>query len=111
MPTVDVLINNRPYTVACDEGEQPRVRTLAAYVDDHLRHFAGSSASEAHLLALTSIMLADQISDLRAQLESGGAVPPGAHNGAVDVDLAPVTAALETLAGRIESIADRLEQA
>lgn len=112
MPTVDVLINNRAYTVACDPGEETRVRALAAYVDDQIRTIPAGSASEAQLLALTAILLADQVSDLQNQLETERQKPGTALDGdGAAANSEAVRERLGTLAERIEAIAAQLEQA
>ena len=33
MPLVNVMVNNRAYTIACDDGEEEHLRQLAAIVD------------------------------------------------------------------------------
>ena len=37
MPLVNVMVNQRSYTVACDEGEQEHLQELAAHVDAKVR--------------------------------------------------------------------------
>jgi cell division protein ZapA len=98
---VEIAINNRTYTVACDEGQEERVRELGAYVDDKLKSLGGGGASEAQLLVLTSLVLADELIELR---QNTGAT--------IDADEERVLlGAIEHLTRRVEAIAARLEQA
>lgn len=99
MARVEIAINGRTYTVACDEGQEDRVRELGAYVDDKLKSLGGGGASEAQLLVLTSLVLADELIEQR----QGG--------GALDADEERVLlGAIEHLTRRVEAIAARLEQ-
>lgn len=99
MARVEIAINGRTYTVACDEGQEDRVRELGAYVDNKLKSLGGGGASEAQLLVLTSLVLADELIELR----QGG--------GPLDSDEERVLlGAVEHLTRRVEAIAARLDQ-
>ena len=37
MPLVNVMVNSRAYTIACDDGEEDHLRELANHVDDKVR--------------------------------------------------------------------------
>ena len=81
MSETTVMINGRTYTIACDDGQEERVRELGRYVDERLRGLIGSgaAASEMQNLVLTSIILADEIADLRdyvSQVQQNGGVAP-----------------------------------
>lgn len=70
MSEVTLQINNRGYGLACDDGQEGRVLELGRYVDSRLKDIAASGAAngEAHLLVLTSLVLADEVYDLRDQV-------------------------------------------
>src|SRR3546814_6324355 len=55
------------YPIACDDGQEERVRQAAAYVDGRLTEVkaAARSASDAHLLLMVSLLLADERSEER----------------------------------------------
>jgi cell division protein ZapA len=109
MPRVDVTLNGRVYTVACEDGQENRVRDLARHVDGKLRHVASRSAgaaSEPQLLALAALMVADELMDARAELAARKAAPA---SGGSPEDAA-VAGAVDQLAQRIEAIAARLER-
>lgn len=114
MAEISITINGRSYGIACDDGQEKRVRELASYVDARLREIAraGAASNESHLLVLTSIILADEIAEAR----SGG---PGSR----PVQQAPISgismtedeeeaivSAIDLLAARIDSIASNLQK-
>ena len=37
MPLVNVMVNQRAYTIACDDGEEEHLKELAAHVDGKVR--------------------------------------------------------------------------
>lgn len=65
---VDIQLMGRPYTVACEAGEEQRLESLAGYVDSKLRALAGSisSATQERLFMLACLMLADEVFDLKS---------------------------------------------
>ncbi|HYD97792.1 MAG TPA: cell division protein ZapA [Alphaproteobacteria bacterium] len=102
MAVVEVNINGRYYPVVCADGQQDRVREMARHVDDTLRSIAGgmgSTVNDTHLLVLTSLLMADTITDLRAEAAAQAAAP------AEDPALA---AAVDALSQRVEDLAARL---
>jgi cell division protein ZapA len=101
MASVDVEIAARRYSIACRDGEEEHLRSVAALVDKKAQDAAAAlgSLSEARQLLFASLLLADELKEQRA-----GTAP--------DADAEPdpqVADALERLARRIESLADRLE--
>ena len=97
MAQVKLNVGGRAYDLACRDGEEPRLEMLAAMLDAKARD-AGQSvggANEARQLLLAGLLLADELSDLRA--------------GAPDPGKAALARTLDQLAERIESLAERLE--
>ena len=70
---------------------------------------AGAATNESHLLVLTSIILADEIADLKA---SGAAPSPGNTMGVkmTDDEEEAIVSAIDLLAGRIDQIANSLQK-
>lgn len=103
MASVDIEIASRKYAVACRDGEQEHVRSVAAIVDQKAKDAATAlgSLGESRQLLFASLLLADEIQELR---NSGGVSPAPAA--APDPALGQ---ALERLAERIERIAAALE--
>ena len=100
MRQIEVQINHRAYSVACDSGEEDRVRELAQFVDKLMRPLANVNASDAQLLALTSLMLADEVLTSRASQ---------ANKPKIDESI--LLQALESLTGRVEGLAKRFGNA
>ena len=102
MAHIDVDIAGRRYTVACRDGEEEHLRALAALVDRRAHDAAAAlgSHSETRQLLFASLLLADDLND-----REGGA-PAEAAQPAADPRVAD---ALERLASRVESLAERLE--
>ncbi len=71
MADVNIMIHGRTYGVGCDPGQDKRVRELGQYIDKRVREIAGSGgpATEAHLLVLSNLVLADELFELRDQMQ------------------------------------------
>ena len=114
MPKVDVSINGRSYAVACDEGQQDRVRELAGMVDSRVKQLVGpgpvGGIGETQILVLAGLMLADELSETRAALgDQAKPAAPEPSLSAEDEEL--LIAAVDHLTDRIGVIADRLGRA
>ncbi len=100
MANIEIDIAGRRYSVACADGEEEHLRSVAALVDRRARDAAqalGSLTESRHLL-YAALMLADDVKEARS------------GTGITEPDPDPAVAeALEGLAGRIEMLADRLE--
>jgi cell division protein ZapA len=110
MASVEVEIAARKYSVACRDGEEAHLRSVAAIVDSKAQDAAKAlgSLSEARQLLFASLLLADELKEQRSgqpQAPQAQAVP------AARAEPDPAIAdALERLAGRIESLAEQLER-
>jgi cell division protein ZapA len=105
---VRVSINGRDYQVACEDGQEQQLEKLARFVDTKMGELIASvgQIGDARLLVMTSLLIADELSDAYKQLEAG-AGGNGASKGAED----SMATALEACAQSIESIAARLDHA
>jgi cell division protein ZapA len=99
MATIELEIGGRKYAIACRDGEEEHLRGVSELVNRkaHEAELALGSLGEARQLLFASLLLADEVNDLRA-----GKTPT------IEVDPA-VAEALEKIAGRMESLAERLE--
>ena len=105
MARVDVTLNGRVYSVACEEGQEGRVRELARHVEGKLRHVlarGAGAANEAQLMVLAALMVTDELFDLKAEMAARAAEPAREDPAVGD--------AVDQLAQRIEAIAARLER-
>ena len=97
---VDISIAGRTYQVACREGEEENLRTAARMVDAKSREALSGlgTLSEARQFLFASLLLADQLIDKSP--EAATPAPP-------DPEL---VRRAETLAARLESLAETLER-
>ena len=102
MASVELEVGGRKYTLACRDGEEAHLRSVAAMVDRKIREASSAlgSLGEARQLLLASLLLADELKEQRSAAASPDAPPP------VTASVADV---LEDLASRVEMLADRLE--
>lgn len=109
MATVDVLINGRRHQLQCDDGQETRLKRLAAYIDKRVTDLAQNHGQigDTRLLLLTSLLVADELSDAYDELKRlRAALTDSAKQG--DRQAAAV---VEQVAERLEAIASRLEGA
>jgi len=111
MGQVVVTVNGRAFPLNCADGEEPRIRRLAAYVDGKIDGFVKTHGQigEARLILLAALVIADELSDTSdiVQTERSRVL-----SGLVADDTgAAVANGIRGLAQRIESIAARLESA
>ena len=102
MASIDVEIASRRYAVACRDGEEPHLKSVAAIVDRKARDAAAAlgTLSESRQLLFASLLLADELKERREGSGAPAAEPDPA-----------LAEALERLADRIENLAERLEAA
>lgn len=117
MPQVNLNIRGRDYSLACDEGQEERLRDVAKYVESRMRDIgaAGAAVNEQHLQVLAALVLADEVFDqrheiaeLQEQVRYLQGNPPSAAS-SEDEDFAAQMIA--DLAGKIEHIAARIQKA
>jgi len=104
---VDIQINGKVYRIACEDGQEPRLRDLAVMVDAHVKDLVTQvgQVGDTRLLVMASLLVADELMDLRdAALE----VDEGEEEFSPS-ELDDLALAVEGLAERIERIAVRLE--
>ncbi|HEY1430554.1 MAG TPA: cell division protein ZapA [Stellaceae bacterium] len=71
MGQVNVPVNGRSYAIACDDGQEARIRRLGQYVDAKVGEFVArvGQVGEARLLLLAALVIADELSDANDALE------------------------------------------
>jgi cell division protein ZapA len=107
MAEVDVTINGRSYAMACDDGQEEHLAGLGAYVADRVRGLAESygQVGDARLLVMASILIADELSDLREEIDE----LRSSLQDRLAASEASIADRLDALAGRLESVAAGLE--
>jgi cell division protein ZapA len=62
MPLVNVMVNGRAYTIACDDGEEDHLRELAGHVDSKVRELLESvgQVGDQRLILMAALLVADE---------------------------------------------------
>jgi len=110
MAQVAVTINGRKYQIACDDGQEAHLTRLGSYVDKRVNELVAAvgQVGDARLLVMASLLVADELSDVYAEVEALRSTDTDApERRAAEESLGQQ---MEILAERIENIADRLEQ-
>ncbi len=133
MPEIRISVGERTYTVACQEGEEVHLRSAASALDDEAKIVQKSApnVSEAQLLLMAGLMLADkmtstgtqgeyadqQISDLQGKLIVSEKKANELQQQIANLSSAPPSqndqelAVLERMATELERLADEMEAA
>jgi cell division protein ZapA len=119
MPLVNVMVNARAYTIACDDGEEEHLKMLATHVDAKVKELLGSvgQVSDQRLLLMAALLIADDNHDLAERLEaqtrqSGELAQSEADAGErFDQSEAAACEVLELAAKKLEDVAARLAHA
>src|SRR5436853_4981477 len=71
MGQVVVKVNGRDFALNCADGQEPRIRRLAQYVDAKIAEFAKNlgQIGEARLILLAALVIADELSDANEALQ------------------------------------------
>lgn len=101
MPQLKITINSRSYDVACEDGQEQRLKEVADLLGDKVTQLVGAlgQVGEARLLLMAGLLVADELYDVKAELAAGG----GAASGA------PAADAQDYVAGVFDKLATRLE--
>ena len=128
MGQVVVKVNGRDFALSCPDGQEPRIRRLAQYVDSKVGDFSRTvgQVGEARLVLLAALVIADELSDANDALQQersrarghggpggnlgggpGGEPPetPGVADGTFEA----AASGIRSVAQRIEAIAARIE--
>jgi cell division protein ZapA len=99
---VNLTINSRPFVVACDDGQEGRIRRLGQYVDAKVAEFVGNigQVGEARLLLLAALVIADELADANEALRLERSETREA---------AAAASSINGIAQRVEAIAARSE--
>lgn len=99
MASVTLMVGGRRYELACRDGEEAHLQSLAVLVDAKAADAARAlgPTNEARQLLFAALLLADDLADAR-------------EAPAADDPTEGLAEALETLAARVEKIAETLEK-
>ena len=105
MAQVTVDVNGKPNPVGCEDGQEAHVHELAKIFDEQVTQVAHAvgQLGEARLFLMGALMLADELSDLRARLAHAQADLAEIQGGQAEKELRAVTA-LDSAALKIEAL-------
>ena len=97
MALVNLTVNGRSYTVACDPGQEDRLRQLSQVLEKHVSALIGSvgQAGEARLLLMAGLVICDELEEANRKIAQ------------LEKDSVRASEALENAAERLEAIAAR----
>jgi cell division protein ZapA len=114
---VTVKINGYTYAVGCENGQEEHLLAMAAQVENRIDSIKalGGNSGEARLLVLASLLMADELHDLRVELEvlrTAAVRPPKRESKPAEPTAreSELTRQLTRLATRAEQIAAGLER-
>ena len=99
MSNVTLQVGGRGYIVACAAGEEAHVEQLGELIDGKIRELSSAGHNEVRLLLFASLLLADELQELK-----------GRSPGSAPVENTAQAAALEAIATRLENCATALER-
>jgi cell division protein ZapA len=105
MGQVSINIRGRQYQIACDDGQEAHLARLGRYLDERAADLVAATGSinEPLLLVMVGLVVADELADAAAEIET---LSQDVKAGEADADLA---AAIDAMTARIEEVAARLE--
>ncbi len=109
MADISITVNNYPYTLACDDGEEAQLRQLSAFVENRLESIkqAVGQVGDSRLLLMTALKIADELAEAFVQIEKleqkiDRTLPETAANYTAE-KLAALTKRIETLAEKAKA--------
>jgi cell division protein ZapA len=113
MGQVTLSVNGRDYNIACEDGEEERIKRLGAYVDDRISELIENvgNVGDLRLMVMASLVLCDKLFDAGAEIDRLGASAAKVKKATAPEPDAAVAPVIEAIARRIEDIADHLESA
>jgi len=116
MPLMDVVVNGREYLVACDPGQEDRLRELAQQFDKRVQTLLSTvgQVGDSRLMLMAGLVLMDELSIAAAKSaereRENAALKTKLANGTETLEKAEagITELLEQAAIRIETIAARV---
>jgi cell division protein ZapA len=105
MPQVSLTIDGHKYRVACNEGEEARLESLAGVIDDKIGEMrkAFGEIGDQRLVIMAALTIADNLAEAR-----DAAAAERERSDAAEERAQAIATSLEALGSRLESLAARL---
>lgn len=106
MAQVTIHVNGRPYTVGCEDGQEPHLTELARLFDRQVRQVSSDvgQLGETRLFLMGALLLADELSDMKLRLAHANAEIARLNQGGTKAEIAAIRA-LDAAAEKIEKLA------
>lgn len=103
MATVNVIVNGRPYSVGCEDGQEEHVEMLAQTFDQQVRDVGQQvgQVGDLRLFLMAALVTADELADTRHRLAQAHAQGPSSPKPQTD---RRAVQAIEEAARRIEAL-------
>lgn len=118
MSEVTIQLNGRAYQIACEDGQEEHLERLAGFLDKRIEDVVSTvgQVGQERLLVMAGLLIADELSDSFAEIDHARANPDPEtvkqlQSEAAEKADAKAAHIFEMLADRIETIAERIEQA
>jgi cell division protein ZapA len=105
MAQVSVTIDGRKYRLACNEGEEARLESLAGVIDGKIGEMRASfgEIGDQRLVIMAALTIADDLAEARDQAAAERERAAAAEQRALSI-----ASSLDDLGSRLESVASRL---
>jgi cell division protein ZapA len=109
---VTITVNRRPYRMACEDGQEQHLRSLAERIDARVGDLVAKfgQIGDQQLLIMVGLLLADEAAELRRRLEEQEQLS-AEHASAFAAADAAAAGVVEQLAERVEALAGSVERA
>lgn len=114
MSQIKININHRPYTVACDDGQEEHLHKLANFLNDRVVDLSNSlgQIGDANLLVMAGLLVSDEMSDAFAEIDQLKQKLAAYEDGASRVDVGmDETGEIVGMTERINEIVAKIEGA
>ncbi len=114
MTQVSLKIGGQAYEIACDDGDEDKVRKLGTTLNTKVSELQAivGHVGESRLLVMASLLLADEATEAREAREhlenEATRIQQALRDARAEVE-ATTAEHLEAMAGRIETIAERIQ--
>jgi len=109
---VTITVNRRPYRLACEDGQERHLLSLAERIDTRVTDLVGKfgQIGDQQLLVMVGLLLADEAAELRRRLDEQEHLTTERAS-AFDAADEAAAGIVDLLAQRVEALADGIERA
>jgi cell division protein ZapA len=103
MAQVLLRINGYAYPVGCEDGQEEHLQAMAAQIEERIARVKamGGQSGEARLLMLAALIMADELHDLRAELDEARAGKGPSRDSMLGRQLVQLAEQAEGIAARL----------